>query len=52
MAPRMQNGQQEDVMIGIMIVIAGLLLLMVRAGTRRPAVQPVRSDEHKERNLS
>lgn len=48
MAPRMQPRRQEDMMLGMMMVIAGALLLL-SAGIRRPARQPVRNDERERR---
>jgi hypothetical protein len=43
MAPRMQKGTQENIMVGVIIAVAGTLLLITAGRRRRPAPQPVRT---------
>jgi hypothetical protein len=38
----MQKGRQENIMVGVIIAIAGTLLLITAGRRRRPAPQPVR----------
>jgi hypothetical protein len=43
----MHNERQEDVMLGLIIGVAGTLLLIAAGTRRRPAVQPVRANDRK-----
>jgi len=38
----MQNGREENIMVGVIIVVAGTLLLISAGRRRRPSPQPVR----------
>jgi hypothetical protein len=46
-APAMQNERREDLMLGVIIGVAGTLLLITAGTRRRPAVQPVRVNGRK-----
>lgn len=50
MAPRMQKGAHEpleDDMIGVLVAVAGTLLLISSGKRRRPAPQPSRSPDRR-----